>query len=191
MTYQNYRKMDLSFFALIGMISVLISEGAFILMPDVQFRISLLLLVGFIAGIRWGKFAFIPYFLSMMLLLIFNDLYKDSIIWIPYYLISSIGFVIPIELFRKYLSGYENNLFKVIGVFISAFLSQAVFSSLFVMIIDGVNFFGFLIDYVAVNLLTITMVLLFIIVLFKASNALFKNMDVYLKQVQEEQEEDV
>lgn len=191
MTYQKYRTIDLSFFTLIGMIAVLISEGAFSLMPEVQFRLSLLLLVGFIAGVRWGKFAIIPYLLSMMCLLLFNQLYENFVFWSLYYIVSAIGFILPIEIARSIYKKIDNNLFKLMGLFIISFISQALFASIFSWIVDGTNLFGFFLDFIAVNLLNIVIATVFIIVLFKSSNELIRNMDIYLKQVQEELEDDV
>lgn len=190
MSYKQYRLMDLSFFALVGIIAVAISEGVFLMLSDAEFHLSLILLVAFIAGVRWGIYGAFPYFLALLVQLPFGNNLSNWLVLVPYYLVSAISFMIPIEIFRRYKLMRDDSLLRTILIFLLAFVTQALLNGIYYGLVSNENVFGFILSFIAHNLLNLTLVLIFTAVLFKTSNTLFRNMDEYIMNVQEGIEED-
>ena len=89
MTYKQYKYMDLFFFTIIGIVSVLFSEGLFKVFNDTRFHLSLMLLIGFIVIIRWGTIGTIPYVLALCLEILFKYEGTSNILYyILYYVVA-------------------------------------------------------------------------------------------------------
>ena len=188
MSLSKYRSMDLIVLGGLAVMAVLLSQGLLIVFPETSFELSLVMLPGLLLAVRWGKWGLVPYFMALMFQLLFANRFDSWYMFLPIYMVSSLGFFIPVLIARTKFKDYTSKLGGLLVVYSLAFLSMIILTAVPVAIFEGIPYIESLMLYTSVQLLNFVMVVIFSGLLYTSSkrqNHLFRDMTDYLLSVQE------
>lgn len=191
MDYRSYRFADLFFFGVIATFSQVISEFGYFALPKTEFYVSLALLVSIIAYIRWGLLGVLVYMASQIPLVYMTQ--GEATLWFKWFFyVISAGALIGLEGLHTVLHRHRahKNLFIALFYVLIAFSLMAISRGVVLFIEVSDNLGVLIVEIFASQLLSMVISMIVMVIVIKVSPSLVVDMKTYLKQAQEEQNND-